>query len=74
MIYDLKLAVPCAWGAWEVGQCSATCGGGIRKDTREIIQEALHGAPVCDPTGHQREESCNTHVCPRKTIVKIMLI
>ena len=73
MYLNHKLAEPCVWNEWELGQCSVTCAGGTRIDTRTKTTEARYGGS-CDSMGHQREEHCNTHKCPRKTIIKIILI
>ena len=58
------LLVDCTWGDWDLGECSATCAGGIRIDTRNIATEAMHGG-FCDPEGDVRREICNTQACPR---------
>ena len=58
------LLVDCTWGDWDFGECSVTCAGGIRVDTRSIATEAMHGG-FCDPEGDVRREICNTQACPR---------
>jgi len=55
--------VDCTWGDWDLGECSVTCAGGIRVDTRSIATEAMHGG-FCDPEGDVRREICNTQACP----------
>ena len=56
-----------------MGECSVTCGGGTRIDTRTKISEAKYGGH-CDLMGHQKEESCNTEECPRKVTIKYLII
>ena len=58
-------AVDCTWNEWDLGECSVTCGGGTRVDTRSIATEAMHGG-FCDPEGNIRREICNEQACPRK--------
>lgn len=59
--------VDCTWGDWELGECSVTCAGGTRVDTRTKAAEEMHGGK-CDPEGDLRVEVCNTEKCPRKSI------
>ena len=56
-----------------MGECSVTCGGGTRIDTRTKKSEAKYGG-TCDPMGHERVVDCNTHICPRKSILSNMLM
>ena len=65
LIYTIL--VDCTWNEWEFGECSLTCAGGTRVDTRTILSEAMHGG-ACDPEGDLRVEVCNTEACPRKSI------
>jgi len=55
--------VDCVWNDWELGECSVTCAGGTRIDTRTIFSEAMHGG-FCDPEGDLRVKECNTEACP----------
>lgn len=55
--------VDCTWGDWELGECSVTCAGGTRVDTRAKATEEMHGGK-CDPEGDLRVEVCNTEKCP----------
>merc|ERR1719430_2308982 len=54
--------VNCQWSEWTIGQCSVTCGGGTRTNTRFIKQTAEFGGEKC-----QGEDSmtvnCNTDGC-----------
>ena len=48
--------VNCEWGKWSFGECSATCGGGMRTKIRKYID----GCP-----GDQKvNEECNINPCP----------
>ncbi len=52
----------CIWSKWENGECSKTCGGGNRTNTRVKIVEEMHDG-ICegDPTVI---EECNMQECP----------
>ena len=40
-------AINCEWGIWDIGNCSAKCGTGVRNKTRvKIIQEVNGG--ICN--------------------------
>jgi hypothetical protein len=55
--------VDCEVTPWEdAGDCSLTCGGGQRKQKREVSQEALHGGEECP--GLTQFVECNTQDCP----------
>ena len=54
----------CGWGPWNMGECSATCGGGTRTDTRDMRSRARNGG-YCNFNGGTRTVPCNTHACPR---------
>jgi len=56
-------ATPCTvgdWGAW--GDCSATCGGGLKYQNRSITANATNGGSAC-PTLTQ-STACNSQGCP----------
>ena len=56
------IAVDCEWRNWEYGECSKTCGGGSRTNTRsKRIEETFGG--VCIGEAIEVEE-CNTEKCP----------
>ena len=61
ILYDFE--VDCVWNDWEIGECSLTCGGGIRIDTRtKKVEESIGG--TCEPSANQRASFCNTDDCP----------
>jgi len=51
----------CAVSDWVVAECSAKCGGGIRKLVRTITV-APNGGAACPPL--TASETCNTQPCP----------
>jgi len=55
--------VDCTWGAWVIGQCSTTCGDGIKSDYREKNQTELYGGKTCKDEA-TRETQCNMQDCP----------
>ena len=56
-------AVDCKWGDWSFGECSKSCGGGIRLDTREKVIKVLNGGKDCSGPSNITE-NCNIHDCP----------
>ena len=66
--YYLVPAVNCEWSDWEIGECSVTCAGGRRTNSRTKTVEESDGTDedgFCEgePT---MEEDCNTQACPSK--------
>ena len=59
----ITFIVHCEWNAWVQGECSQTCGGGVRTNTRTENVEAKHGGEECSGPS-SLEESCNTQECP----------
>ena len=57
-------AVDCEWNDWVLGDCSQSCGGGTRTDTRTKNVTEEHGGE-CDQIA-EMEESCNVQECPGK--------
>ena len=54
--------VDCEWGEWELGDCSKSCGGGIRLNYREkTVHEMFGGKCEGYPTF---EEHCSPQNCP----------
>ena len=67
LIYDI---VDCEWDDWTIGNCSSSCGGGTRTNTRSKKVNAEHGGEECDDVATSIEESCNVQECPGHTIQK----
>jgi len=55
--------VHCIWGPWKLGQCTATCGEGIRVDSREKLIEEEHGG-ICDGWNIEVKSCTNEEECP----------
>ena len=49
---------------WVEGQCSVTCGGGTRTDTRTVKHKAKYGGLCKEKL--TRVVKCNTKCCPGK--------
>ena len=62
--YIVKFPEDCEWNDWEYGECTSTCGGGTRMNTRTKKKEESNGGS-CDGESTM-QESCNTENCPRK--------
>ena len=66
--------VDCEWAKWQIGDCSETCGDGVRENHRVKLTEALFGGAPCDGKA-KATESCNNGICPGmrsdKTIMKL---
>ena len=61
-------AVDCEWNDWQVGECSVTCAGGSRTNSRTKNIEESDGTDevgTCDGDATMVED-CNTQDCPRK--------
>ena len=50
---------------WQIGECSLTCGGGTRTNTRKEKVSANHGGDECHGLTNITE-SCNVDECPGK--------
>ena len=57
------LVVDCQWNKWKLGDCSKTCGGGIRTNTRTKKVLSAHGGDDCDGLASVNE-NCNVQACP----------
>ena len=55
--------VDCEWDEWEVGECSKSCGGGTRTNSRKPSIDAEHGGEDCSGSSIV-SESCNVQECP----------
>ena len=66
-------AVHCEWGEWVVGECSATCGEGLRTDVREQVVSAKNGGIECAGEASITER-CHAGDCPpRKKYISYTL-
>ena len=59
-----KYLVICVWNEWQIGECSKTCAGGMRTNTRTKKVEEAHGGTCQGEASLQ--ETCNAQKCPRK--------
>lgn len=59
--FDIILA-NCQWGAWSIGDCSKSCGGGTRAKYRRKVEHEANGG-TCHGVW-DIEEDCNTQKCP----------
>ena len=48
LFFKLLSKVHCEWGEWVVGECSTTCGEGMRTDVREQVVSAKNGGIECE--------------------------
>merc|ERR1711981_622977 len=55
--------VHCEWNDWTIGECSRSCGGGERTNTRDKKVSAEHGGDECEGLA-SITESCNVQECP----------
>ena len=61
----LLLCVDCVWTDWKPGQCSVTCGLGIRIDTRsKLIEEKNRGTCLGESsiTSECQDQTCSGHI------------
>lgn len=58
--------VNCEWGPWTKGECSKTCGGGKRTDTRVKTRTESNGG-TCDGESIAQNLECNDEDCPTTT-------
>ena len=63
------LLVDCRWSDWRLGDCSVTCGDGVRENTRFKEQEELFGGAPCEGVV-SHTEACINRICPGKTVIE----
>ena len=52
----------CKVGDWKpFGECSATCNGGTKTRSREVVQEPMNGGAMCPSL--EETETCNIGQC-----------
>ena len=55
------------WTDWTQGQCSHSCGEGLRENTRTKITQEQHGGECL---GNDKEqETCNSTPCTGKLLI-----
>jgi len=66
---DADFDVDC-YGSWSnYGQCSKTCGGGVKTRTYSISQKKEYGGTSCSwRDGSQDTASCNNQQCPKDCV------
>ena len=65
----LQYLVDCEWEEWKVGECSKTCGGGHRTNTRSKRIREAHGGLECSGSATITEQ-CNVKDCPSKSWIR----
>jgi hypothetical protein len=56
--------VDCELTDWvKASECSASCGGGIKSEIKNVATQPAHGGAMCDVI-RSREVSCNEDPCP----------
>ena len=60
-----QFSVDCEWSDWRLGDCSATCGDGLRENHRYKVTEEKFGGKPCEGEA-QTTEQCNERLCPGK--------
>ena len=56
-------SVDCRWSNWTLGECSVSCGDGVRENHRFKEQEELFGGAPCEGVASQTE-ACINRICP----------
>ena len=68
-------SVDCRWSNWTLGECSVSCGDGVRENHRFKEQEELFGGAPCEGVASQTE-ACINRICPGmhmcKNVIKIL--
>lgn len=60
----------CEWSDWQTGECSVTCGGGSRTNSRsKTVEEKYNGVCIGEPTA---QEGCNDQHCPGKIVLYLI--
>ena len=60
-LYSKFQAVQCEWSTWNVGECSHSCNGGLRFNTRKKVKTEI--GTVCEGESAVQEK-CNEAKCP----------
>ena len=62
---SIFLSVDCEWSEWTAGECSKTCGDGLRINQRFKVTEAMYGGAPCQGEIEMTED-CLDRICPGK--------
>ena len=57
------ISVDCRWSDWTQGECSVTCGDGVRQNHRFKEQVELYGGARCGGVAAQTK-ACINRICP----------
>ena len=57
------ISVDCRWSDWTQGECSVTCGDGVRQNHRFKEQVELYGGARCEGVAAQTK-ACINRICP----------
>ena len=68
-VNQIYLTVDCKWSEWTSGDCSVSCGDGLRINTRSKLTEALYGGAPCIGE-NKMTEKCLARICPGKPSTK----
>ena len=68
-----SFSVDCHWSHWTVGECTVTCGKGVRKYVRIEHQKALFGGIPCKGQSN-RTEPCTYIACPGTSKEKLLIL
>lgn len=67
-VKDVKWRLNCRWSEWQDSECSVSCGEGMMKRTRRVLQEATFGGAPCAGEAMSHEKchiaSCKEPVKP----------
>ena len=66
---QIVILVDCRWSDWTIGECSVSCGDGVRQNHRFKEREALYGGAPCEGVAAQTE-ACINRLCPGKNDCK----
>ena len=62
---SIYFSVQCQWSDWTLGDCSVTCGDGLRINQRFKVTEEMYGGLPCEG-GSSMTEACIDRICPGK--------
>jgi len=65
---EQECPVQCQWSDWTLGDCSVTCGDGLRINQRFKVTEEMYGGLPCEG-GSSMTEACIDRICPEPCCV-----